>query len=145
MQENMLKLENQICFPLYAAARLVTKLYQPILSKWDITYPQYLVFLLLWEKDKRTVSDICNCLFLESSTLTPLLKRLETKDYILRTRSTNDERSVIIELTKKGKTLRKEAKTIPQEIIQSVSSKTIKKSDILQLKITLNEITKAIQ
>ena len=58
MQDDMLKLENQICFPLYAASRLVTKLYQPILSKWDITYPQYLIFLILWEKDKRTVSDI---------------------------------------------------------------------------------------
>ncbi len=145
MQDDMLKLENQICFPLYAASRLVTKLYQPILSKWDITYPQYLVFLLLWEKDKRTVSDICNCLFLESSTLTPLLKRLESKEYILRSRSIVDERSVIIQLTKKGKTLRKEAKKIPQEILQSVSSKAIKKSDILHLKSTLTEITKVIQ
>lgn len=145
MQDEMLRLENQICFPLYAASRLVTKLYQPLLSKWDITYPQYLVFLLLWEKDKRTVSDICNCLFLESSTLTPLLKRLEAKDYIVRTRSLQDERSVIIELTKKGKALRKEAKRIPQEIIQGVSSKSIKKSDLVQLKSTLAEITKAIQ
>ncbi len=145
MQDDMLKLENQICFPLYAASRLVTKLYQPILSKWDITYPQYLVFLLLWEKDKRTVSDICNCLFLESSTLTPLLKRLESKEYILRSWSIEDERSVIIQLTKKGKALRKEAKKIPQEILQSVSSKAIKKSDILHLKATLTEITKSIQ
>jgi DNA-binding MarR family transcriptional regulator len=145
MQDDMLKLENQICFPLYASSRLVTKLYQPILSKWDITYPQYLVFLLLWEKDKRTVSDICTCLFLESSTLTPLLKRLETKDYIVRTRSLKDERSVIIQLTPKGKALRKEAKKIPQEILQSVSSKTIKKRDLVQLKSTLSEITKVIQ
>jgi DNA-binding MarR family transcriptional regulator len=145
MHADMLKLENQICFPLYAASRLVTKLYQPILSKWDITYPQYLVFLLLWEKDKRSVSDICNCLFLESSTLTPLLKRLESKEYILRSRSIEDERSVIIQLTKKGKALRKEAKKIPQEILQSVSSKAIKKSDILHLKATLTEITKSIQ
>lgn len=145
MHADMLKLENQICFPLYAASRLVTKLYQPILSKWDITYPQYLVFLLLWEKDKRSVSDICNCLFLESSTLTPLLKRLESKEYILRSRSIEDERSVIIQLTKKGKALRKEAKKIPQEILQSVSSKAIKKSDILHLKATLTEITKIIQ
>lgn len=145
MQDDMLKLENQICFPLYAASRLVTKLYQPILSQWDITYPQYLVFLLLWEKDKRTVSDICNCLFLESSTLTPLLKRLESKEYILRSRSIKDERSVIIQLTKKGKALHKEAKKIPQEILQSVSSKAIKKSDLVQLKSTLAEITKAIQ
>lgn len=145
MHADMLKLENQICFPLYAASRLVTKLYQPILSKWDITYPQYLVFLLLWEKDKRSVSDICNCLFLESSTLTPLLKRLESKEYILRSRSIEDERSVIIQLTKKGKALRNEAKKIPQEILQSVSSKAIKKSDILHLKATLTEITKSIQ
>jgi DNA-binding MarR family transcriptional regulator len=145
MQDDMLKLENQICFPLYAASRLVTKLYQPILSKWDITYPQYLVLLLLWEKDKRTVSDICNCLFLESSTLTPLLKRLENKDYIVRTRSLQDERSVIIQLTQKGKALRKEAKKIPQEILLSVRSQTIKKADILHLKATLTEITKTIQ
>jgi DNA-binding MarR family transcriptional regulator len=145
MQDDMLKLENQICFPLYAASRLVTKLYQPVLSKWDITYPQYLVFLLLWEKDKRTVSDLCSCLFLESSTLTPLLKRLESKDYIVRSRSIKDERSVIIQLTKKGKALRREAKKIPQEILKNVSSKTIKKSDLIQLKATLTEITKTIQ
>lgn len=144
MQDEMLKIENQICFPLYAASRLVTKLYQPLLSRWDITYPQYLVFLLLWEKDKRTVSDICSCLFLESSTLTPLLKRLEAKEYIVRTRSAQDERSVIIALTKKGKALRKEAKTIPQEILKTVSSKAIKKSDLLQLKATLTEINKVI-
>ncbi len=140
MNAEALKLENQICFPLYAASRLVTKLYQPILSRWDITYPQYLVFLLLWEKDQLTVSELGECLLLESNTLTPLLKRMESKGYITRTRSTTDERSVQISLTDKGKALQEEARLIPEQIVNSVKTDVITESDIVHLKQTLNQI-----
>jgi DNA-binding MarR family transcriptional regulator len=145
MNEEILKLENQICFPLYAASRLVTKLYQPVLSQWDITYPQYLVFLLLWERDKRTVTDIGECLVLESSTLTPLLKRLETKGYISRIRSAADERNVLIELTEKGKALQEEASQIPELVINSVKSTTLTEADVIQLKQTLDTVVKQLK
>lgn len=145
MSEEILKLENQICFPLYAASRLVTKLYQPILSQWDITYPQYLVFLLLWERDKRTVTDIGECLLLESSTLTPLLKRLETKGYLSRSRSAADERNVLIELTEKGKALQEEARQIPELVINSVKSTTLTEADVIQLKHTLDTVVKQLK
>ena len=127
-------------FPLYAASRLVTKLYQPILNQWDITYPQYLVFLLLWEKDQRTVSELGECLLLESNTLTPLLKRMESKGYVTRTRSTTDERSVQISLTDKGKALKQEAQLIPEQIVNSVKTDAISEADIMHLKQTLNQI-----
>ena len=140
MNAEVLKLENQICFPLYAASRLVTKLYQPILNQWDITYPQYLVFLLLWEKDQRTVSELGECLLLESNTLTPLLKRMESKGYVTRTRSTTDERSVQISLTDKGKALKQEAQLIPEQIVNSVKTDAISEADIMHLKQTLNQI-----
>jgi DNA-binding MarR family transcriptional regulator len=144
MEYPQLKLDNQICFPLYSASRLITKLYQPILSQWDLTYPQYLVLLLLWEQDHRNVSDICNCLLLETSTLTPLLKRLETKGYISRTRSAKDERNVIIELTEKGNSFRELAKDIPETIIGSLQKDTVSETDIVQLKRILADITAVI-
>lgn len=144
MEYPQLKLDNQICFPLYSASRLITKLYQPILSQWDLTYPQYLVLLLLWEQDHRNVSDICNCLLLETSTLTPLLKRLEAKGYISRTRSVKDERNVIIELTEKGHSFRELAKDIPETIIGSLQNDIVSEADILQLKRILADITSVI-
>lgn len=111
-----LKLENQLCFPLYAASRLTTKLYAPHLKQLDITYPQYLVLLVLWEYETMAVKDIGSLLFLESNTLTPLLKRLEHKELVSRTRATDDERTVHIALTAKGKQLQVAAASIPKEI-----------------------------
>lgn len=111
-----LKLENQLCFPLYAASRLTTKLYAPHLKQLDITYPQYLVLLVLWEYETMAVKDIGSLLFLESNTLTPLLKRLEQKELVSRTRATDDERTVHIALTAKGKLLQVAAASIPKEI-----------------------------
>ncbi|CAM1361458.1 Organic hydroperoxide resistance transcriptional regulator [Tenacibaculum litopenaei] len=111
-----LKLENQLCFPLYAASRLTTKLYAPHLKQLDITYPQYLVLLVLWEYETMAVKDIGSLLFLESNTLTPLLKRLEQKELVSRTRATDDERTVHIALTAKGKQLQVAAASIPKEI-----------------------------
>ena len=98
-----LKLENQLCFPLYAASRLVTKCYQPLLQEFDLTYPQYLVLLILWETDSVNLKVISEKLHLQTNTITPLLKRMEEAGLIDRTRSPEDERSMIISLTKMGK------------------------------------------
>ncbi len=144
MQNDILKLENQVCFPIYAASRLVTRLYQPYFDKLDITYPQYLVFLLLWEKDNRNVSDISHCLYLESSTLTPLLKRMEAKGYIKRKRSAEDERSVFIQLTAKGKKLEEKASAIPLQIVGKMQTEEISVDEILKMKDTLQKITRLI-
>lgn len=126
-----LKLENQLCFPLYAASRLTTKIYAPYLKKLDITYPQYLVMLVLWQHDKMSVKDIGQLLFLESNTLTPLLKRLEQKKLLTRSRSTDDERTVIISLTKTGQNLESQAQTIPQQIENSFTTDGFDKKELV--------------
>ncbi|GLB50279.1 MarR family winged helix-turn-helix transcriptional regulator [Neptunitalea lumnitzerae] len=107
------KLENQICFPLYAASRLVTKCYQPLLKDFGITYPQYLVLLVLWEKDEVSLSYISERLLLQSNTLTPLVKRMEEMELLSRKRSDTDERSIIISLSDKGKQMKTEAQQVP--------------------------------
>ncbi len=126
-----LKLENQLCFPLYAASRLTTKIYAPYLKKLDITYPQYLVMLVLWQYNEMSVKDIGNQLFLESNTLTPLLKRLERKKLIIRSRSIDDERTVIINLTKSGLKLESQAQTIPQQIENSFTVDGFEKEELI--------------
>lgn len=118
--EALLQLDNQLCFPLYAASRMVTKLYQPLLEKLDITYPQYLILLVLWEDDALTVNEIGKKLMLETNTLTPLLKRMEAKSIVKRTRSKIDERQVIIKLTDKGDSLKQQALCIPAELLEGV-------------------------
>ncbi|WP_116107546.1 MarR family winged helix-turn-helix transcriptional regulator [Lewinella sp. IMCC34191] len=115
-----LLLDNQLCFPLYAASRLVTKLYAPLLADLDLTYPQYLVLLLLWERDGRTVTEIGDRLYLETNTLTPLLKRLQRKGMLRRERSAEDERKVIVRLTAAGRDLRERAHCIPASIVEAV-------------------------
>ncbi|MFX1708519.1 DNA-binding transcriptional regulator, MarR family [Chitinophaga ginsengisegetis] len=111
-----LKLSNQLCFSFYALSRLVTSHYQPLLGPLDLTYPQYLVMLVLWEHDIVSVKTLGQQLMLDSGTLTPLLKRLETKKLIKRVRSKEDERSVNIHLTAAGRQLQQEAADIPEKI-----------------------------
>ncbi len=108
-----LKLKNQICFPLYAAARKIINAYQPYLKPLGITYTQYIVFMVLWEEDRLPVSEICDRLLLDSGTITPLLKKLESEGYVLRSRSASDERSVLISLTEKGRALKEKAAEVP--------------------------------
>lgn len=118
--DQLLKLENQLCFQLYSASRMMTKLYQPLLKPLGITYPQYLVMLVLWEKpigSKFTVTEIGDLLFLDSGTLTPLLKRLELKRIIQRQRDSEDERQVIIRLTPAGEALKQQARKIPEKLM----------------------------
>ncbi|MED3689358.1 MarR family transcriptional regulator [Peribacillus butanolivorans] len=109
-------LENQLCFLLYASSREMTKKYKPLLDKLEVTYPQYLVLLLLWEQDTLTVKKLGELLALDSGTLTPMLKRMEQNGLIVRERSTQDERSVMVQLTEKGLDLKEEACTIPERI-----------------------------
>ncbi|WP_347016544.1 MarR family transcriptional regulator [Acinetobacter seifertii] len=116
-----LKLENQLCFLIYSTNLALNQLYRKLLSPLGITYPQYLVMLVLWEKDEITVSEIGNKLFLESSTLTPILKKLEAIQLVNRTRSKEDERQVIITLSEKGKELKEQAVNIPAHILEASS------------------------
>lgn len=109
----MLKLEHQLCFPIYALSRQITSLYRPLLEKLGLTYPQYLVMLLLWETNRISIKEIGERLLLDTGTLTPLLKRLEQKEYLTRKRSAEDERVVHIELTGAGLELKESAVEIP--------------------------------
>lgn len=112
-----LALENQFCFALYSASLAMTKTYKPLLDKLGLTYPQYLVMLVLWQQDDVLVKTIGEKLFLDSGTLTPLLKRLEASSLIQRTRDESDERQVRITLTKEGRALRKKAQCIPHDVL----------------------------
>ena len=111
-----LKLENQLCFPLYAAAREVIKLYRPHLDSLDLTYIQYITMMVMWAEKRISVRDMGKRLYLDSGTLTPVLKSLESKGYIRRYRSTEDERVLIVELTEEGSRLRDEAVEVPQQV-----------------------------
>ncbi|EKO15416.1 MarR family winged helix-turn-helix transcriptional regulator [Leptospira kirschneri] len=124
-------LENQICFPLYACSRALTAIYRPILEELGITYPQYLVLLILWKEDACSVKEIGKKLYLDSGTLTPLLKRLEDSEFVIRKRSEEDERSVKIYLSAKGKKLRNKAVCVPSKLIESLK---IDKKSLIDLK-----------
>lgn len=115
-----MKLKNQLCFPLYAAARAVTSFYTPYLKPLGLTYTQYIVMLVLWEEDGITVGEICKRLLLDSGTLSPLLKKLKTLGYIEKKHSEDDERAVLIYLTDEGRALQERAKEIPVQIGQCV-------------------------
>ncbi|EAY27934.1 MarR family winged helix-turn-helix transcriptional regulator [Microscilla marina] len=116
-QDELLKLENQICFPMYVASRMITRAYQPMLDVMGITYPQYLVLMALWEKDEQTVNEIGQQLYLNTNTITPLLKRMEKTGIVVRTRSKKDERKVMITLTPAGQALKEQAYCIPEQIL----------------------------
>lgn len=109
-------LDGQLCFALYSANLAMCKLYRQLLAKLDLTYPQYLVMLVLWEGDGITVSDLGERLFLDSATLTPLLKRLQVAGLVQRTRGTRDERQVIVTLTDEGRALREKAGGVPEDV-----------------------------
>ena len=111
-----MKLKNQLCFPLYAAARNVVSLYTPLLKPLGLTYTQYLVFLVLWEQDGLSVGEIGEKLWLDNGTLSPLLKKLEKEGYLTRARAEEDDRVVTVSLTEKGKDLQEKAKLIPLQV-----------------------------
>jgi DNA-binding MarR family transcriptional regulator len=140
---NDLHLDNQLCFPLYALSRQMTALYRPYLEELELTYPQYLVMLLLWQHEKLSVKEIGCELWLDSGTLTPLLKRMEETGQITRLRCTHDERMVHIQLTKEGKQLQKKAAGIPDNIFSELSiSNAQLKSLKKELSAILNKLDK---
>ncbi|MBO5626734.1 MAG: MarR family transcriptional regulator [Prevotella sp.] len=108
-----LKLDNQVCFRLYTVARLITQGYQPWLSKLGITYTQYIVLMVLWEKDHQPVNDIARRLLLETNTVTPLIKRMETEKIVVRRKDKQDARKTIVSLTERGKAMQEDAAEIP--------------------------------
>ena len=114
---NLLALDKQFCFALYSASLAMTKTYKPLLDKLGLTYPQYLVMLVLWQEDGLLVKTIGEKLFLDSGTLTPLLKRLEASGFIVRTRDVEDERQVRITLTRDGRALKRRAQDIPLQVL----------------------------
>lgn len=113
----MLQLDSQLCFALYSASLAMNKVYRDSLKPLGITYPQYLVLLVLWEQDQRSVSDIGDRLFLDSATLTPLLKRMEAAGWVSRQRLASDERVVVVALTEAGRALRRQAEQIPVQLV----------------------------
>jgi DNA-binding MarR family transcriptional regulator len=137
-----LQLENQICFPLYVIAKEITGLYRPFLDEIGITYPQYLVMMVLWENDGLSVNHIGEKLFLDSGTLTPLLKRLESKGIISRKRKKEDERVVEVFLTESGRQLQRKACEIPGKIQDKIGIET---EDLLHLKETVLKILNKIE
>ena len=125
-----LKLENQLCFPLYACAKEIVRKYKPFLDELDLTYTQYIAMMALWEHKVLTINQLGKLLYLDSGTLTPMLKKMEQAGLLVRRRSETDERSVVINLTPKGVALREQAVNIPDEMAQYVK---LNANDTIQL------------
>ncbi|SDI40856.1 DNA-binding transcriptional regulator, MarR family [Chryseobacterium taeanense] len=140
--QESLKLENQLCFPLYVIAKEITGLYRPFLDELDITYPQYLVMMVLWENDGLPVNHIGEKLYLDSGTLTPLLKRLEAKGLILRKRKKEDERVVEVFITESGQALRSKACEIPEKMYRKID---LSQEEWLDLKKSIQKILTKIE
>lgn len=135
--KDTLELDNQFCFPIYALSKKIINMYRLYLDPLDITYPQYLVLMVLWKEEQQTVGQLGEKLFLDSGTLTPLLKRMEQKEMVVRSRNIEDERIVVISLTKKGSALKEKAKDIPEKLLESMA---IFVDELKQLKKIANKI-----
>jgi len=142
MNYDQLKLENQLCFPLYAASRLIIRAYQSDLDALGITYPQYLVLMVLWEQDELNVNDIAEKLILNTNTVTPLLKRMEGLNLLTREISKTDQRKVLIRLTEKGQEMQIEAAEIPFRLLNKLNIKagSTQIAEALDLKIRLYDL-----
>lgn len=139
-----LKLKHQLCFHLYAASRLIIREYQPYLEELRITYPQYLVLLVLWEKDQISVQEIASMLVLNTNTVTPLLKRMENQGLIFRKRQQKDERIVMVSLSPKGIDLKSKAAAIPKKMASKVIDSSLSLEDVSDLKEKLEKIITAL-
>ena len=135
-----LSLDNQLCFRLYTASRLITQAYHPFLSEIGLTYPQYLVMMVLWERDAQPVNDIAKRLYLETNTVTPLLKRMEAEGFVKRSRSSADARQVIVSLTEKGRVLEQKAATIPVCMGSAVACGSLTPETVPNLYATLDDL-----
>ena len=135
-----LKLDNQLCFRFYTVSRLITQAYGPMLDKLGVTYPQYLVLLVLWEKDAQPVNDIAKRLLLNTNTVTPLLKRMEDEGLLSRKKGTEDARQVIVSLTDKGKELEEQAMNIPFQLLQKFSCTNLDQDQVAFLAPALDSL-----
>lgn len=145
MQREDFKLDNQLCFRLYTASRLLTQAYHPLLSEHGITYPQYLVLLVLWEKDSLPVNDIAKRLVLETNTITPLLKRMESEGLVRRTRNRKDARQMIVSLTRQGIELQEKLSAVPTTVGKAVMCKEITPETVPDLFRMLDGISEQLQ
>ena len=145
MDYEQLKLDNQLCFRLYTAARLTTGAYHPYLAPLGITYPQYLVLLVLWENDSLPVNDIAHRLMLETNTITPLLQRMEKVALVKRTKGKEDSRQRIVSLTKKGTALREQAKHIPECLSAEIMKKMGSADDIVRMVPVLDKLIEGLK
>ena len=139
------KLDNQLCFRLYTASRLITQAYHPLLSEHGLTYPQYLVLLVLWEKDEQPVNDIAKRLLLETNTVTPLLKRMEAEGIVTRSQGKKDARQTIVKLTKKGRDLQKKLTDVPETVGSAVLCESVTPETIPGLFGMLDDIIYQLQ
>ena len=128
-----LKLDNQLCFPLYACSKEIVKAYKPYLDELDLTYTQYITMMVMWEHKELKVKEVGQYLYLDSSTLTPLLKRLEQKGYVTRRRSAEDERDLIVTITESGEALKEKAVTVPERLAACVELEAKKAQDLYTL------------
>ena len=144
MDNEQLKLENQLCFRLYSAARLTMGAYHPYLDPLGITYPQYLVLLVLWEQDKQPVCDIGKRLMLDTNTMTPLLQRMEKAGLITRTRGKEDTRTRIVSLTEQGKAMYEQAQHIP-DCLRDIILKTSEEEELIQMVPTLDKLIEGLK
>ena len=137
---DILKLENQMCFPLYALSREIIKLYKPYLDQFNLTYTQYIAMLVMWEEEKIVFKELGKKLHLDSGTLTPVLKKLESMGLIIKYRSKEDDRVVIVELTESGRKLKDEVIKIPEKVF---CESKISEEDAIQFKYYLDKILKS--
>ncbi|MBO7479008.1 MAG: MarR family transcriptional regulator [Bacteroidales bacterium] len=139
------KLDNQLCFRLYTASRLITQAYHPLLSQYGLTYPQYLVLLVLWEKDSQPVNDIAKRLMLETNTVTPLLKRMEAEGILTRTQGKTDARQMIVKLTRKGRELQDKLSEVPETVGSSVLCESVTAETVPTLFRMLDDIIEQLK
>lgn len=140
-----LQLDNQLCFRLYSVSRLLTQAYHPLLSQYGLTYPQYLVMMVLWENDSQKVNDIAKRLLLETNTVTPLLKRMESEGLVRRSKSTEDARQVLVQLTPKGRALEDELSDVPKKIGGAVLCSSITPQTVPQLYRMLDDMIEKLK
>jgi DNA-binding MarR family transcriptional regulator len=140
-----LKLENQLCFRLYSASRLVMQAYTPFLAQLGITYPQYLVLLVLWEKDGLPVNDLAHRLHLETNTVTPLLQRMERQGLVSRRKNKEDGRQVLVALTAEGRALEQQAASVPEEIGSLIVCDRLTPGTVPELFATLDDIVSRLE
>lgn len=145
MIEEKFKLENQLCFRLYTASRLITRAYHPLLGEFGLTYPQYLVLLVLWEKDEQPVNDIAKRLVLETNTVTPLLKRMEAEGVVTRSKGKKDARQMIVKLTKKGRDFQKKLTNVPETVGRAVICESVTPETVPGLFSILDDIIKQLK